>query len=361
MNLRLLFSLLAFACWGATLQAQTGTDPNEGSQLSQDATAGVYTFSWWGKAGRTYFMQESTDLVNWTYFPVIESGANEVIQWSFTSLAPVLFVRLKYSDIPTDDPFDADFDGDGVSNWNELLQGTDPLVANFDVNGLPFDWETFYGIPFGTNSSTLAPNGDGLTLLANYQQGLNPNDFYIGVAPALNIISGNGQTGPPNGFVPAPLIVSVTDGNGNPLVNAPITFTVGQGGGQVQKSSNSSPGTAITVQTDPNGQAKAFFQLPASTNNTSQISAVPGTGNYPVTAQFTESSDGGGGTYASPFDPSNVVASMNSDGSGDVSWTNNADPTDTESIDVMYKDINGHWQVLTNAPAGTTSYHIPAP
>ena len=148
---------------------------------------------------------------------------------------------------------------------------------------------------------------------------------------------------------------------GNPLVNAPINFTVTQGGGQVQKSSNSSPGTAITVQTDPNGQAKAFFQLPASTNNTSQISAVPGTGNYPVTAQFTESSDGGGTAYNSPFAPTNVVATMNLDGSADVSWTNNADPTDPTPTNIRYKDVNGNLQILTTVPAGVSSYHIPAP
>ena len=169
----LLFSLLVFACLGTVARAQTSTDPNEGCQLSQDSTTGAYTFSWWGRAGRTYFIQQSDDLVTWTYLPVIESGTEQVIQWSFTSNQPQFFLRLKYSDIPTDDPFDADFDGDGISNWNELLQGTDPLVANFDNNGLPSDWEAFYGIAPGTDPNSM-PDGDGMTLLQKYQQGIVP-------------------------------------------------------------------------------------------------------------------------------------------------------------------------------------------
>ena len=170
---QLLLFLLAFACLGPLAHAQTSTDPNEGSQLSQNATTGVYTFSWWGRAGRTYFIQQSDDLQTWTYLPVIESGAEQVIQWGFTSTQPRFFVRLEYADIPTDDPFDADFDGDGASNWNELLQGTDPLVANLDGNGLPSDWEAFYGIAPGTDPNSM-PDGDGLTLLQKYQQGIAP-------------------------------------------------------------------------------------------------------------------------------------------------------------------------------------------
>ena len=169
----LLAAVWVFVLATATTLAQTSTDPNEGSQITQNPTTGAYTFSWWGRAGRTYFIQQSDDLINWTYLPVIESGAEQVIQWGFTSTQARFFLRLKYSDIPTNDPFDADFDGDGVSNWDELLQGTDPLVANVDANGLPLDWETFYGIAPGTDPTSM-PDGDGLTLLQKYQQGIAP-------------------------------------------------------------------------------------------------------------------------------------------------------------------------------------------
>ena len=48
------------------------------------------------------------------------------------------------------------------------------MSANMDTNGLPYDWETFFNIPFQTNSNTLALNGSGLTLLQCYQQKKNP-------------------------------------------------------------------------------------------------------------------------------------------------------------------------------------------
>ncbi len=73
---------------------------------------------------------------SWTYVPMLEPGAGQVIAWGFSSSAGQFFLRLRYADIPTDDPFNADFDGDGVSNWDELMQGTDPLSAA-DVDPTP--------------------------------------------------------------------------------------------------------------------------------------------------------------------------------------------------------------------------------
>ena len=129
----------------------------------------------------------------------------------------------------------------------------------------------------------------------------------------------------------------------------------------MQKSSIGSLATAVTVLTDYSGQAKAFFELPNVQNHASTITASPGSGTHPTTVVFTEISDGGGSSYASPFAPSNVVATMNRDGSADVSWTNNADPADTEPIDIRYKDRNGVWRVLTTVDGQATSYHISAP
>ena len=162
-----------FALVGITL-AQGPTDPNEGSRLSSNSVTGVYTFGWWGRYGRTYFIQHSDDLIHWSYFPVIETGLDQPIQWGFTSTGNRFFVRLRYTDIPTYNPFTADFDSDGVGNYNELMQGTDPLSAQMDANGLPFDWETYFNIPFGTPSGNLASVGNGLTLLQCYQQKANP-------------------------------------------------------------------------------------------------------------------------------------------------------------------------------------------
>src|SRR5438105_4578195 len=97
------------------VQAQTASDPNEGLNLARDSPSGAATLSWWGRPSRTYFIQHSNDLLTWSYFPVIESGGNAVIAWGFTSMTDKLFLRLKGSDLPTSDPENTDFAGDGMT------------------------------------------------------------------------------------------------------------------------------------------------------------------------------------------------------------------------------------------------------
>ncbi len=169
----LLSQVIVAALLAGTASAQTSSAPNEG--LNIGSSAGNYDMSWWGRAGRTYFIQQTNDLLTpWQYLPLIESGADAPLAWGFTSTAPATFLRLRYSDIPTADPFAADFDGDKVGNFAELTNGTDPLRSlDSDNDGLPDDWELSI---FGnlTNSGTADADGDSLTNLAEFQQGTNP-------------------------------------------------------------------------------------------------------------------------------------------------------------------------------------------
>jgi hypothetical protein len=155
--------------------AQTSTDPNEGSRLTYDSALGSYDLSWWGQPGRTYFIQQSDNLTAWEYLPLIESGTDDLLSWGFTSTASKFFLRLRHSDIPTIDPFNADFDGDKVSNIDELLQGSDPLVSlDLDLDGLPDDWEKWR---FGNLASNANGDldGDGLSNLEEFVHETDPN------------------------------------------------------------------------------------------------------------------------------------------------------------------------------------------
>jgi hypothetical protein len=174
--MRALLTILVGFVVLTTATAQTSTDPNEGSRLTYDSLVGSYDFSWWGQPGRTYFIQHSDDLSAWEYLPLIESGTNGLLSWGFTSTASKFFIRLRYSDIPTSDPFNDDFDGDKISNSDEVVLGTDPLSAvDPDANGLPDDWERFYFGHTGVDPNATAPGG-GMTNLQHFQLGSNPNN-----------------------------------------------------------------------------------------------------------------------------------------------------------------------------------------
>jgi hypothetical protein len=242
------------------------------------------------------------------------------------------------------------------------------LTYSSDGSSLPDWWLIHYFGGLTLDGTAVDPNafvpwsGGNLTYLQAFQLGLNPIDFYNGQTPVLTKVSGDAQTGGTGGFLSAPLVVSVTAANGNPLYDAPVTFTVTSGGGQVQKSSIGSLAGAITVLAASSGQAQAFFQLPATVSSSSQITVTTGTGSAaapPVT--FTEYSDNGaGGPYRSPFSPSNVVGVINADGSEDMTWQNNTDPSDQTPIPIWHWDAGTQsWRQIDSVPAGTTSYHVP--
>jgi hypothetical protein len=236
------------------------------------------------------------------------------------------------------------------------------LRVSLGVSGaiLPAWWQLLYFNSLDVDPNALALRGDGLTNLEAFQQGLNPNDYYNGQTPVLAKAGGDAQTGNPNGFVPQPLIVSVKDSAGNALSNAPIAFAVTSGGGTLQASSSGTAASTITVNADGDGMAKVYFKLPNTQNATCQVTATAGTGNNAAQVAFIESSDDGSGSFASPFAPSNVVATYNSDGSVDVSWSSNNDTGGQTPTPIQYKDADGNWVTFATAPAGSTSYHVPA-
>lgn len=181
--------ILTFICCLAvigTASAQSSDSPNEGARLTYNAPQGSYNLTWWGRAGRTYFIQVSEDLIFWDYLQTIEPGADRPIEYGISSNAPRLFIRLKWPEPPIGDP--NDFDGDKVTNWLELLQGTDPLRnLDTDANGLPDDWEIRYFQRIGV-SPTDDSDGDGTTNLQEFQANTDPTD----PAPQLTLTAPSG-------------------------------------------------------------------------------------------------------------------------------------------------------------------------
>jgi len=147
--------------------------------------ANNYDIDWAGVAGRSYFMQFSTDLVNWNYAPSMDYGAGAHRRETNSNSDKLLFIRLPYVDDPSINSLAAaeaaDFDHDGISNLAELTSAhpTDPFnsaePSDSDNDGMPNAWEVRYGLnPTNPADAAADANGDGITNLQSFLNGISP-------------------------------------------------------------------------------------------------------------------------------------------------------------------------------------------
>ena len=67
-----------------------------------------------------------------------------------------------------------DSDGDGLTDYGELMSGTDPLRADTDEDGLPDGWEVASGTDPLADDAAADPDGDGLDNAEELRRGTHP-------------------------------------------------------------------------------------------------------------------------------------------------------------------------------------------
>jgi hypothetical protein len=181
-----------------------------------------------------------------------------------------------------------DNDHDGLTNGQERALGTDPNNPDSDGDGMPDGWEVAHGLNPLMNDASGDPDGDGFTNLQEYRQHTDPADYFNGMTPVIDIISGNNQFGDPGTFAAQMLTVRVRNSTGQPYKNALVTFTVPSGSGQLAAAMTPGAlqGTQMAVRTNADGQASAAFLLSNTSGASSRITASTSALNNFVSAIF---------------------------------------------------------------------------
>jgi hypothetical protein len=180
-----------------------------------------------------------------------------------------------------------------TASFDDFYAGlANPLFADSNNNGIEDTWETLHGLPLTSENRDLSPSGNGVSVVQAYVRNLDPNDFYSGSAPTLSMLGGDQQTANPGSFNASPFDVAVWNAAGTTaLSNAPVTFTVTQGGGLLALTNTlGAPlSSTLSVRTDTVGTAQVYYQQPATGGTSSLIQATAGAS---TTTFRTSSSDG---------------------------------------------------------------------
>jgi hypothetical protein len=234
------------------------------------------------------------------------------------------------------------------------------VIADADGDGLPDWWELEFLGKLGNNASGLAPNGDGLSLIANYLQCINPNDYYGGFLPNIQIVSGDDQNGPAGALLPLPLTVQITAASGgSPLANAPVTFTAASGGGQLAASPSGALATTIPAITDANGMASVYFQPGgnATSPTANQVQASVATGGQTASQTFSIL----GTPAGAPPAAANLTVTSTSPTSSQLNWINTATGSTNAATGILVQQQNadGTWTTIATLAPGATGYEAP--
>ncbi|NQX02697.1 hypothetical protein HQ447_18715 [bacterium] len=184
----------------SALEAQSLDTDQEIALRLQTLSSGEKILSWTGQENHTFFIQATHDLSDWTWAPNIEPGIAGPMSYEVDGPTDKGFFRLVRTDQTAADPDLADFDGDQLTNLQEIIPRprpggtggsstlnpdiqTNPLDSDTDHDGLTDKWEQDNGLDptdDGSRNIDNGPNGDpdqdGLTNAEEFAGASNAQD-----------------------------------------------------------------------------------------------------------------------------------------------------------------------------------------
>ncbi len=104
--------------WTNALESTAGTNPFNATSFPRvelQVAGGIPVLVWESLAGKRYALHTSLDLVGWSPLATAIPGAGATVEWPLAPAGGRAFFKLQASD--------ADSDGDGVNDWEELTVG----------------------------------------------------------------------------------------------------------------------------------------------------------------------------------------------------------------------------------------------
>jgi hypothetical protein len=143
------FCVITFICSSLLLGGsvcfgnQHTSDPMQLKLNRNSVNPEQYTLSWPSKSSHVYFLQQSDNLIDWTWGSFNLAEEDKVEEQSIYTDKSLAFFRLQYTEFSNTNSsllLSGDFDGDLLSNYDEistyLALGLDPLKSDSDGNGI---------------------------------------------------------------------------------------------------------------------------------------------------------------------------------------------------------------------------------
>ena len=159
----------------------------------------LLALSWQADPGTTCTIQTSLNLTDWTSLPYVFQMEEAAGSYTLEANPSPVFVRLRY-------------DSDGDTN----------------DNGLPdlWEWQTFGHIDIDPAGD---PDKDGLSNYSEWLNGTDPHDFFNGEQTSIHISCGTDWLVQVNELSTQSVALVLLDSRGNPIADAPVRLRLQSG------------------------------------------------------------------------------------------------------------------------------------